>query len=801
MNNLLDIKRFSPHIISIVIFILLSSVFFSPIFQGKVLSTHDIDNWKGMSKEIVDYRLETGKEALWTKRMFSGMPSYQISTKSKGNLIQYIDKFIRLGLPRPIDLLFLYLLGFYILLCSLKIDYKLSIVGAISFAFSSYFIIILQAGHMTKAHAIAYLPLIIASVLYTYKSEKFILGSLFTALFVALQLYSNHYQITYYTIIILFFIGVVQFYKQFKEKSLKSFVKKSFFLILAAILGGLTNFTRLSTTLDYGSETQRGKSELLNNESEVKKDGLSLEYATRWSYGKMETLTFLIPNFMGGSTGKSVLEDDDSHTFRYLRSLRNQKKQQNLQKQTSTYWGNQPGTSPTYVGSIIVFLFVFGILYVKSKLRIWILITTILSILLAWGNNFIELTEFFFNYIPAYNKFRAVTMSMIIAEFGISLLAIIALNDFFKNDNNKDKISKMRLSFYITGGVTLLFALIPGLFVNFLNDSDLLNKNLEFINYLAIDRENILKNDAWRSFGFILIAYVLLSMFVKNIMKKKYIVFILGTLILIDLWSVDKRYLNESHFIKKSSSNINPSSANKFILKNNKNKSRVFNLNNPFNESNTSYFHNSIGGYHAAKLLRYQEIIDNHLVNNNKSVLSMLNCGWIINPSGQALESSSQGINPLGDAWFVSEFKLVENANEELESLNNFDPEKTLIVDKRFSKYISYFVKDDNSSIELDLDSYQPNHLTYNLNGIKDNHLAVFSEIYYKKGWNAYIDDVIVPHFRSNYILRALLVPKGTQKIEFKFEPNSYLIGEILAYSSSILLLVLLVFFYYRKIK
>ena len=324
-------KKFIPHLIAIGIFIAISAIYFSPVFEGKILSAHDVDTWKGMSKEVRDFRLETGEEALWTKRMFSGMPAYQISTTSNGNLIQYVDKVFKLGLPRPMNLLFMYLIGFYILLLTLKIDYKLAIVGAIGFAFSSYFIIIIQAGHMTKAHAIAYLPLIIASVLYTFRSKKWILGAVFTSLFVALQLYSNHYQITYYTIIILFFLGIVQFVKELQDKTLPNFFKKVGILVVAALLGGATNYTRLATTMEYGPETQRGKSELVSDDGDEKKDGLGIEYATRWSYGKAETMTFLIPNFMGGSTGTSVLNEERSETLQYLRTIRNQKKQQELQ--------------------------------------------------------------------------------------------------------------------------------------------------------------------------------------------------------------------------------------------------------------------------------------------------------------------------------------------------------------------------------------------------------------------------------------------------------------------------------------
>jgi len=877
-------KKFVPHLISVAIFVAISAIYFSPVFEGKVLSAHDIDTWKGMSKEVQDFRVETGEEALWTKTMFSGMPAYQISTRSNGNLIQYIDKIFRFGLPRPMDMLFMYLIGFYILLLTLKIDYKLAIVGAIGFAFSSYFIIIIQAGHMTKAHAIAYLPLIIASVLYTFRSKKWLLGAVFTSLFVALQLYSNHYQITYYTIIILFFIGIVEFVKGYNSKNPKNqnlilsiissvimllfidillafwgwdllnpnysyihlipiicayltfkyfvpsnpnFFKRVGILIIAALLGGATNYTRLATTMEYGPETQRGKSELVNEidtdiVSDWKKlldigaitqkefdkrlgdtitDGLDLKYATTWSYGKAETMTFLIPNFMGGSTGTSVLENKDSETLKYLRGIRNQKKQQKLQQQTMTYWGDQPGTSPTYVGSIIMFLFVLGIMYVRSSYRIWILLATILSIMLGWGSNFMGLTEFFFNYVPAYNKFRAVTMAMIIAEFGIALLAILALNKFLISEKNPEKEQKLKIAFYITGGITLLFALVPSFFVDFLSSNDYLNNNIDFTSRLASDRESIMKSDAWRSFIFILLSAGTLWMFVKGNLKKQYVVIILGVLLLSDLWSVDKRYLNETHFVKETKSSFIPSQADRTILKKNATKSRVFNYNNPFNESKTSFFHNSIGGYHAAKLLRYQELIDNQLSQNNVLVLSMLNCGWIITPQGEAVESKLAGINPLGDAWFVSDIQLVEDANKEMDALNSFNPATTAIVDKRFSESITDFTLDVSATINLNQKDYKPNHLTYNLTNITSTQLSVFSEIYYEKGWNAYINGEIVPHFRVNYVLRAMMVPAGTTKIEFKFEPTSYSTGENIAYASSIFLLLLIGFVSYKELK
>jgi len=824
-------KKFLPHFIAVGIFIAISAIYFSPVLKGKVLNMSDIIQYKGMSREIQDHRINYDEETQWTGTSFSGMPSYQSGLRSNGNLIQYVDKALQLGLPRPMNMLFMYLIGFYILLLTLKIDYKLAIVGAIGFAFSSYFIIILQVGHMTKAHAIAYLPLIVASVLYTFRREKWLLGASFTSLFVALQLYSNHYQITYYTAIILFFIGVIQFAKELQKKTLSNFFKKTGILFIAASLGVATNYTRLATTMEYAPETQRGKSELINQNGQKKDDGMTFEYITDYSYGISETMTFLIPNFMGGPMGRSVLTDSDgklnkdSETYEYLGTIKNQNKQRKLQEQTSSYWGDKGAGAPTYVGAIMMFLFILGILYIKSSFRIWILLATILSIMLGWGHNFAEFSRFFIDFIPGYGKFRAVTMIMIIAEFGIALLAILALNKFLNKEDNKEKEQKLKLAFYITGGITLLLALIPSLFLlDFLSPNDVNNKNQPFLNALTTDRESILKSDAWRSFVYILLSSGVLWMFLKGSIRKQYVVIILGVLIISDMWSVDKRYLNDTHFVKERNFRIQKIYADDIILNNNLNKSRVLDksVQNYFSSSRASFFHNSIGGYSAAKLKRYQELYDicirptqDTLYNgkmitipvpapNKSKILSMLNCGWVIESKDQAFRSEKLAgfLPPLGNAWFVSEVNIVENANQEMESFNSLNPAVAAIVDKRFSGQItdlSFFP--NSATITLNHDKYKPNHLIYNLTNITSKQLAVFSEIYYEKGWNAYIDGKVVPHFRANYVLRAMMVPAGTTKIEFKFESTSYSTGETVAYVSSIILLLLLGFVSYKEFK
>lgn len=845
------IKKLSPHLTAILIFVSISAIYFSPVFEGKVLNMPDIIQYKGMSEEATQYRINNdGEQTQWTGSSFSGMPTYQIGLQPKGNLIQYVDKALQLGLPRPLDYFFLYLIGFYILLLTLKIDYKLAIVGAIGFAFSSYFIIIIQAGHMTKAHAIAYLPLIVASVLYTFKSEKWLLGAAFTSLCVGLQLFCNHYQITYYTVILLLFIGIVQFLKELQRKTLPNFFKRAGILVVAALLAGATNATRLATTIEYSPETQRGKSELKNDQGEWKDNGLDNSYILEYSYGKAETMTFLIPNFKGGSMGRSILINSEGElneqsaifkterTRKELRkwsqaqSYKEDEKAYNKAKEDWTnflfntcsfYWGDNdranqrvgPG-APTYLGAVIILLFVLGLLLVRSSYIYWILPSTILSILLAWGYNLYGFSEFFIDFIPGYGKFRAVTMIMVLAEFGIVLLAILAVNKFLNKGDTKYKEQKLKLAFYITGGITLLFTIAPSLFLDFgvsISDNP-------FLNALKDDRESILKSDAWRSFIYIFISVGSLWMFNKNRIKKDYVVIILGILIVSDLWSVDKRYLNDTHFVKERKFSVGMSLADQYVIRNNSNGSRVldYSVRAPFSSARASFFHNSIGGYSAVKLKRYQELYEEHIspkkdtiLNgrrftvalpspNKDKILGMLNCGWIITPS-QAFSAEEAGLSPLGNAWFVSDVNFVKNANQELDALANFNLQKASVVDERFQNMITQFIKNDSASIILDHRSYKPNHLIYSLANITSDHLAIFSEIYYEKGWNAYIDGNIIPHFRANYVLRGMIVPKGTTKIEFKFEPSTYKKAESVSLASSLILLFLLAFVSFKELR
>ena len=789
----MQFSKAKPHIIIIVLFALISFAYFSPIIEGKRIDGHDVKTWIGMSKEISDFRDSSGNEALWTNSMFSGMPAYQISVKYSSNLVRYIDKVISLGFPRPANLLFLYLLGFYLLLLSLKVDYRVAAVGAIAYAFSSYFFIIIQAGHMTKAHAIAYLPMVVASVIYTYRG-KLLLGGTLTALTVALELYSNHLQITYYLILILIFIGLYQLFQDYKSQNLPSFFKRSAVLILAALLGTGTCFTRLKTTMDYGKDSTRGKSELTSN-IENKTKGLDKDYATQWSYGIAETMTLLIPNFHGGASQGEL--STNSETYNALKRSPNAKK---IIKSLPLYWGDQPIVSgPTYAGAIVIFLFLLSLFLLKGRFKYWILSLTVLSIFLAWGKNFMPLTELFLDFFPGYNKFRAVSMILIVAEFTLPLLAFLALNNFIFSD--ADKLSKqksLKNAFFITSSITLLFALVPNIFFDFVGFNDsMLASNGWPVEALQSDRASMLSNDAWRSFFFILLAFLSLFFFLKHKVSSNNVILIFAVLLLFDMWTINKRYLNDSHFIRSSKVKIpyKASQADNFILSDNDPNFRVFNQSvSTFNDASTSYFHKSIGGYHGAKLKRYQELIDSHISKGNMQVLNMLNTKYFILQNGKV----NRNPNVLGNAWFIKDTKIVENADAEILALNNFDASSIAIIDKRFKSLIKEFSSDSLSSIKLD--EYQPNYLKYSSSS-KENQIAVFSEVYYDKGWNSYIDGELVSHFRANYILRAMNIPKGNHTIEFRFEPEIFKIGERISLASSILLIISLIFVSVRELK
>ncbi|MBK9358348.1 MAG: YfhO family protein [Bacteroidales bacterium] len=799
MKNI-NFKQLVPYFAAIFIFLIIVMGYFSPLLEGKKLRQGDITNWKGMSKEITDFRAKTGEEALWTNSMFGGMPAYQISVEYNANQVRFFDKIFTLGLPHPAGMVFLYFIGFFILLLVLKIDPWLAIAGSLAFAFSSYFLVILEAGHNSKAHAIGYMAPVIAGIILTYNG-RLLAGSLLTALFLSLEIRANHLQITYYLLILVVVLGMFQLAEAIKNKKHLLFLKATGLLIIAAALAVATNITNLWATWEYGKETIRGKTEL-TSDKENRTTGLDKDYATQWSYGTAESFSLLIPNAKGGASGS--LGNNENAMKKADPSVAETIAGQNQ------YWGDQPFTSgPVYAGAIMVFLFILGLFIVKGNLRWWLLAATLLSVMLAWGKNFMPLTDFFLHYIPGYNKFRAVSMILVIAELTIPLLGILALNEIFREPRIlKEKQKYFYISIGITAGIALIFYLIPQTFFSFLSNaetsaiasqkSQLEQGQLEQFNTIVSNLEKvrmaIFKADAIRSFIFILLSAALIWLYSIRKVTGPILITGITLLIAVDMIPVAKRYLNNDNFAGKSQVAVpfQPTSADQLIMKDTDPNFRVFNMTvGAFQDASTSYFHKSIGGYHGAKLRRYQELIDHHLTKNNEAVLNMLNTKYVVYPDNNRQPAVQINMGAMGNAWFVKEVKFVDNADQEIDALTSFSPAQTAIVDKRFSKELQGLSIIPDSSANIELREYQPNKLKYVYNAAGEQ-LAIFSEIYYAKGWNAFIDGKPVPHFRANYVLRAMVVPAGKHEIEFRFEPTVFFTGEKISFAGSLLLILLL---------
>ncbi|HPE56112.1 MAG TPA: YfhO family protein [Bacteroidales bacterium] len=801
-----QVKNLVPYVVPVILFIVLSLAYMSPLLEGKKLKQDDIIRHKGMSKEIVDFREKTGEEPLWTNSMFGGMPAYQISVKYSANLIQYVDDIMRLGLPRPADWVFLYMLGFFILMLTLRVNPWIGMAGAIAYGFSSYFFIILQAGHNSKAHALAYMAPLLAGVILSYRG-KYWLGGILTLLFMALEINAGHPQITYYLGLLVLVLGITELVSAIRKSEYAHFIKSSAVVIVAMLFGVLTNITSLWATYEYGKETIRGKSELTTEEGN-RTSGLDKDYATQWSYGKAETGTLIIPDFHGGSSHGKLSEN--SEVAKVLKQNNIPQSQVNdLLKGMPTYWGTQPFTSgPVYVGAIVFFLFVFGLILIKGNLKWWLLAGTILSILLAWGKNFPFLTDLFLHYFPGYNKFRAVSMTLVIAELTMPILAFVALNELFKNKYEKPQLLKaLKISLYFVGGFVLLFVLVPGAFFNFSGPSDVTYSQSFpkwLMDALVADRESMLRMDALRSLIFILLAAGVMWAFIAGKLQKSYVFALITFFVLVDMWPVDKRYLSNDDFVSASTMDrpYKMTQADELILKDKDPNFRVLNLTgDPFADARTSYFHKSIGGYHGAKLRRYQELYEHQIQKNfNIQVLNMLNTKYIIQPDKNNKPTVTPNMGYLGNAWFVQQVEMVENADQELDALTDFDPAKKAVVDKRFEKDLEGFTPSYDTTASIQLIEYAPNQLKYQSNTSKDQ-LAVFSEIYYDKGWNAYVDGEKVPYFRANYVLRAMVVPAGKHLIEFKFEPRVYAIGEKVSFASSLLVILLVLGFAGMELK
>jgi hypothetical protein len=786
------LKCIAPHLLVVAAFFALTLAYFLPAFQGEVLPQHDQIQAQGMSHELQTYHHQTGKTSLWSNSMFSGMPAYLIYTGDAPNIFTHLQRFLRFGLPyETACILFIYLLGFYVFFTSLGFKPWLGALGSIAFAFCSYNIIIIMAGHITKAYAMAYVPPVLAGILLTYRG-RYLQGALLTLIALGLQISCNHYQITYYMGLMIGVLLICLFIKDFKEKQLKKFFIASSFVLIASILSVIPNLSQLWTTAEYGHFSTRGPSELTDTKGN-QTTGLDKDYILNdYSYGVGETFTLLIPNFRGGASGGALTEESNAYKLLVENNVQGANE---IIKSMPLYWGGQRYTAgPVYFGAIVCFLFILGLFVVRGPIKWWLATTFTLSVMLAWGQNFMTLSDLFLKIVPGYDKFRTVSMILTVANYSAVILGIFALKELFAEGIDvKAYKKKLLYSFYITGGLSVLFALLAGMAGDFSSSYDS-NLPQPLADALRLDRESLLRSDAFRSFAFILLAGIAIWFALEKKLKTTYLWAILCVLVLADGWVVDRRYLNSDNFKSKQAfaREIAPTAADLEIMKDTTHY-RVMNLSvDPFNDATTSYYHNSIGGYHGAKMKRYQELIEHQLSKNNMHVLDMLNAKYfIVVDQKQHTPMVQQNPNALGNAWFVNSVKTAENADAEMAALDSLNPAREAVVDKRFAAQVEKLapVADTSTKASIKLVSYLPDQLGYVATTDKDR-LAVFSEIYYPKGWQAYLDGKPVDHLRANYVLRGLVIPAGEHKVEFKFESTSYNKGHKVAMAGSILVLL-----------
>jgi hypothetical protein len=807
-NNLL--KSIYPHLIAVFAFMAILFIYYYPVLSGKKLIQNDVIQSQGALKEANDYSKSGKEEILWSNSSFSGMPVWR---GYGSNLISYPHQVLARIIPIPVYMGMLAFIGFYILMLALNANVWVSFIGSAAFTFSSFNLISLEAGHVNKVLAMATMAPVIGGILMVYR-KKYFAGAALTAFFLCLHIYYGHFQITYYLIMLCLCVGAYEFIKAIREKATKQFIIASSILIVSAIVAAGPNISQLWTTQVYSKSTTRGGSELTSKKADT--GGLDYDYAMKWSNDIDEVLTILIPYYYGGGSDESLSPSSDTYkTLTENGVKKNDAK--DFVKHLPMYWGKQPGTSPIYFGAIVFFLFVLGMFLVKDNLKWWILGISIFAFIMTMGFNMDATSKFLFYNFPLYNKFRSVTMAICIAQFTFPLLAGMVLIKIISDEITSKEFKK---GLFWALGITGFFLMI-GLFTSFNadfvadSDTDLaesLKQNLpeqmitDIIDSIRSDRGNILRVDVFRSFFFILVAAGLLWAFVNKKINAVLFYCALSAIIILDLTIVDKRYLNAENF--QSAKNIERkifalTPADELILKDTT-YYRVYKNGNPFNESKTSYYHKSIGGYSAIKLGKYQDLIENQLAKEiregdrarlsiNEKVLNMLNAKYFLftNPQNGEVQPQ-QNPGAMGNAWFVKNYKIVANADEEMKSLDSIRPAETVYVDKRFENQLKGYSISFDTSASIKLTSYHPNRLKYKSKA-QSEQLAVFSEIYYQPGWNAYIDGKPADHFRANYVLRAMRVPAGEHVIDFKFEPAHYFITEKISLAGSILMILFVV--------
>ncbi|NNC82957.1 MAG: YfhO family protein [Flavobacteriales bacterium] len=801
--NGIDFKTLRPHLIALGVFIALSAAYFAPELQGKRLLQSDIVNFKGMSKEIKDYRENTGEEPYWTNSMFGGMPAYQISVRHAQPILRSLDTVFKLGVKQGMGTLFLYLIGFYILMVSLKVDPLLGILGSVAYAFSSYFFIILEAGHTSKAYAIGYAPMVIAGFVLLFVHRRYLWGTVITALAFGLQLFSNHPQITYYTGILILCLGIFFLVDAIRQGALNHLAKASLLFIAACAIGFGMNASRYLSTLEYSEFTIRGPSELSEAASDNNTSGLDKDYATAWSYGIGESWTLLVPEFKGGASG--AIGNDKSALEAVSRANR-----QTISRGVDRYWGDQPFTSgPVYAGAVVILLALLGLIMAKGPMRWGLLVATVLGLMLAWGKNFMPLTDFFLENVPAYNKFRAVSMTLVIVELALPILAVLGLHSLLKEE---DSSKKLKMLYASAGGLALVLLLMyitPGTFTDFYKTGEEVNlaQQLEGAGYNAnqVDRlmtdivaarSSIFKADVLRSLLLILLGSAVLWTLIKDKLKTRYALIILGVIILADMWSVNRRYLDEDAFQSKrrTENAIQATPADQQILQDPDPYFRVYNTTRRLDQDGiTSYYHKSIGGYHGAKLRRYQDLIERQLATGNTEVIDMLNTKYVIQQTQDGQVRAIRNPGALGNAWFVNELIVVEDADAEMVELDSFDASSEAVMDKRFTDRVGNTSWTVDSTATISLEVYEPNFLRFDFQSSTDA-FVVFSDIYYQPGWTSTLDGQEKEHVRVNYVLRGMEVPAGEHTIEFSFEPPVIKKGNTINLASTIILVLLLGF-------
>ncbi len=828
MKNSSDFKKFLPDLIAIVAFIVISFIYFLPaVIDGRVVVQHDSLAAIGQGQEQRDYmERHDGERTRWNLSMFSGMPSYQMSpTYDSSKPQDAAKKAYSLFLPNYVQLLFIMLLGFYILMRAFRASPLLSGLGAVIWAFSSYFFILIAAGHIWKFVTLAYIPPTIAGMIYANRG-KWLQGGLLFMIFTAFQISSNHLQMTYYFLFVMLFIGIAFLVDAIRKKEMPRFVKSTGVLLVAGIIGIAANASNLYHTYEYSKETMRGGSELTRHaEASVGSDGLERDYITAWSYGIGETWTLLVPNTKGGASVPL------SENGRAMDKARPEYRQ--IYQQIGQYWGEQPGTSgPVYVGAFVLALFVLGLFIVKGPMKWALLAGAIFSILLSWGKNFMGLTDFFIDHVPMYNKFRAVSSILVVAEFCIPLLAALAVKELIERPGIlKSNKMPLYISLGVTGGVALLFALVPKLFFSsFISTSEmqmfgqaLPAEHLQpFMANLTDMRVALFTADAWRSFLVVLIGGALVWMFLEKKIKPEWLIASLVLLCLVDMWGVNKRYLNDGDFVPETNQQnlfaLTPT--DEYILQDTTPYYRVLNMaTSTFNDGVTPYHHKVIGGYHAAKLSRYQDLIDVHLSHEMMAlqqaiietggaldstdvrgfnVLNMLNAKWVIMPSQEGGTLPVENPHAMGNAWFVDELQVVESADEEIDALATLDLRNEAVVDARFAPVLEGFQPSRADSLSsIVLTDYDSDFVAYSVNTRKDE-LAVFSEVYYPRGWQVSIDGEPAEMFRVNYALRGLVIPEGAQTVEFRFDPPSIKVTDAIAYGALVIMLLTALFLIYR---